>query len=100
VLVLLARLGLRAGEVAALRTRDVSWRAGEILIRGKGGRQERLPLPADVGSALAGYCQNSRPRTGQPFLLLQARAPYAGLSAGTVTQVVMVRRDKPALRWE
>jgi site-specific recombinase XerD len=89
VLVLLARLGLRAGEAAALRTGDVSWRAGEILVRGKGGRQERLPLPADVGSALADYCQNSRPLTGQPFLLLQARAPYAGLSADTVTQVVM-----------
>lgn len=88
VLMLLARLGLRAGEAAALRTGDVDWRGGEILVRGKGNRQERLPLPADVGEALAAYCQHSRPRAGQPFLLLQARAPYAGLSADTVGQLV------------
>ncbi len=88
VLMLLARLGLRAGEAAALRTSDVDWRAGEILVRGKGNRRERLPLPADVGEALAGYCRHGRPRAGQPFVLLQARAPYAGLSAGTVSQLV------------
>jgi integrase/recombinase XerD len=88
VLMLLARLGLRAGEAAALRTGDVDWRAGEILVRGKGGRHERLPLPADVGEALAGYCRHGRPRAGQPFVLLQARAPYAGLSADTVSQLV------------
>lgn len=87
VLVLLARLGLRAGEVAALQVGDVNWRAGEILVRGKGNRHERLPLPSDVGQALADYCQG-RPRTGHRSLLLQARAPYAGLSAGTVGDVV------------
>ncbi len=87
-LMLLARLGLRAGEAAALRTSDIDWRAGEILVRGKGNRQERLPLPSDVGEALAGYCRHSRPQAGQPFLLLQARAPYTALSAGTVSHVV------------
>jgi site-specific recombinase XerC len=60
VLSLLARLGLRAGEVAALELTDIDWRAGEIVVRGKGRRQERLPLPTDVGEALAGM---AAPRT-------------------------------------
>ena len=61
VLMLLARLGLRACEVAALELDDISWRAGEIVIRGKGRRDERMPLPADVGEALAGYLRGGRP---------------------------------------
>ena len=55
VLTLLLRLGLRVGEVAALELTDVDWRHGEILVRGKGHREERLPLPADVGQAVAGW---------------------------------------------
>ena len=54
VLLLLARMGLRAGEVAGLRLDDIDWRAGEITVRGKGSRHERLPLPPDVGEALGG----------------------------------------------
>ncbi len=50
---LLARLGLRAAEVARLRLEDVDWRRGELVVRGKGGRTDRMPLPADVGAALA-----------------------------------------------
>ena len=52
ILVLLARLGLRAGEVAGLELDDIDWRAGEISVHGKGSRRERLPLPADAGEAL------------------------------------------------
>jgi integrase/recombinase XerD len=55
MLKLLVRLGLRAGEVAALELGDVDWRRGEVLVRGKGNRQERLPLPSDVGEALSDY---------------------------------------------
>jgi integrase/recombinase XerD len=62
VIILLSRLGLRAGEVAVLRLADIDWRAGELLVRGKGSRQERLPLPADVGEALAGWLSRGRPR--------------------------------------
>src|SRR4051812_17548635 len=62
VLMLLARLGLRGGEVAALGLDDVDWRAGEIVIRGKGSRIDRLPLPCDVGEALVDYLRHARPR--------------------------------------
>jgi site-specific recombinase XerD len=88
VLVLLARLGLRSGEVAALGLADVDWRAGEILIRGKADRQEKLPLPPDVGAALAGYLQRGRPRRHEASLFLQVRAPYAPLSPPAVRAIV------------
>lgn len=55
ILLLLARLGLRGGEVVALQLGDIDWRAGELTVRGKGGRRDHLPLPADVGEALAAY---------------------------------------------
>lgn len=54
ILVVLVRLGLRAAEVAAMELDDIDWRAGEVLVRGKGNRDERLPLPVDVGEAVAG----------------------------------------------
>jgi integrase/recombinase XerD len=88
ILTLLARLGLRAGEVAALQLGDVDWREGEILIRGKGDRQERLPLPGDVGAALAGYVRRGRPRRHNPHLFLHVRAPYAPLTSHAVQAVV------------
>jgi len=90
VLLLLSRLGLRAGEVAAIRAGDVDWRAGEILVRGKGGRNDRLPLPADVGAAVADYCRNARPQgAGGGVLLLHARAPYARLTPSAIGCVVV-----------
>ena len=61
MLTLLARLGLRAGEVAGLSLDDIGWRAGEITVRGKGSRAERLPLPADAGEAIADYLRDGRP---------------------------------------
>jgi integrase/recombinase XerD len=88
ILTLLSRLGLRAGEVAALRLADVDWRAGEVLVRGKGSRQERLPLPADVGEPLAGWLARGRPRCESVFLFTRMRAPHGGLSAGAVSQIV------------
>jgi integrase len=88
ILTMLSRLGLRAGEVAALQLGDVDWRAGEVLVRGKGSRQERLPLPADVGETLAGWLARGRPRCGSVFLFTRLRAPHGGLSAGAVSQVV------------
>ena len=67
---LLVRMGLRAGEVAALEIDDINWRAGEIVVRGKGRRESRLPLPRDVGRALAGYLRLRRSRTGCRSLFL------------------------------
>ena len=89
VLVLLARLGLRAGEVAALRLDDVDWRAGELRITGKGRRAERLPLPSDVGEAIVAYLQDGRPATAlDRSLIVRVRAPHLGLTTGGITQIV------------
>jgi integrase/recombinase XerD len=88
ILTMLSRLGLRAGEVAALQLSDADWRAGEVLIRGKGSRQERLPLPADVGEALAGWLSRGRPRCESVFVFTRLRAPHGGLSAGAASQIV------------
>jgi site-specific recombinase XerD len=65
ILTMLSRLGVRAGEVAALMLEDVDWRAGELVIVGKGRRSERLPLPVDVGEAIIAYLQAGRPVTAQ-----------------------------------
>ncbi|MCA1699933.1 MAG: site-specific integrase [Actinobacteria bacterium] len=98
IITLLSRLGLRAGEVAALQLRDVDWRAGEMLVRGKGSRQERLPLPADVGQTLAGWLARGRPRRESVFVFTRVRAPYGGgLSAGGVSQIVRRACGRAAL---
>jgi integrase/recombinase XerD len=88
ILTVLARLGLRANEVATLRLEDVDWRAGEITVHGKGNRTDRLPLPVDVGQAIADYCRRGRPRVASRALFVQARAPYAGLTSTAVSKVV------------
>lgn len=88
VLMLLARLGLRAAEVAALQLDDIGWRAGEVLIRGKGRREERLPLPADVGAAIAGYLRAGRAGGQCRSVFLAVRAPFSGLSADAVKAIV------------
>jgi integrase/recombinase XerD len=90
MLTLLARLGLRAGEVAALTLEDIDWRAGEITVRGKGTRCERLPLPADAGEAIAGYLRSGRPEPfeGARQVFLRARAPHRALTAGAVSGAV------------
>lgn len=88
VLVTLLRLGLRAGEVAALRLGDIDWRAGQIVVHGKGGREDRLPLPADVGEAIAGYLRRGRPATSRREVFLTTTAPLSGLSRGGVSFIV------------
>jgi integrase len=100
VLLLLARLGLRAGEVSALELEDVDWRHAEILVHGKGGRKERLPLPGDVGAALASYLRLRRPSVCCRRLFLRIRAPYGPLNRTAVTQLVRRacgRADLPAV---
>jgi integrase/recombinase XerD len=87
IILLLARLGIRAGEVAALQLDDVDWCAGEIAVHGKGGRHERLPLPVDVGRALAGYLSR-RPGIDCRALFMHVRAPIRPLSANAIGAVV------------
>jgi len=89
ILLLLVRLGMRRGEVAALRLDDFDWRAGELLVRGKGPRVERLPLSADVGEALVGYLRDGRPRDAETrAVFMRMRAPRAALTPAGITQVV------------
>lgn len=97
ILVLLARLGLRAGEVAGLALEDIDWRAGELVVRGKGPRTERLPLPVDVGEALAGYLRHGRPEAVSRAVFLRSIAPLAALSPGGVTWVVYAACDRAGL---
>ena len=89
VILAMARLGLRAGEVASLRIADVNWRDGLLAVRGKGNRRDVLPLPADVGHAMAGYLTLARPgRPASPYLFTCAVAPYGPLRAGSVGGIV------------
>ncbi len=83
------RLGLRSGDVATLSLEDVDWRAGEIVLRGKGRREARLPLPRDVGSALAAYLRHDRPRTGSRRVFLLGRAPFTPLTSTGVSGAVI-----------
>ncbi len=89
VLVLLARLGLRAGEVAGLDLGDVNWRQGEITVRGKGSRCDILPLPADAGEAVAGWLAEGRPRcTACPAVFVRLRPPHGRLASTSVSDIV------------
>lgn len=98
VLLMLARLGLRRGEVAALRLDDVDWRAGELRIAGKGRRAERLPLPTDVGEAIVAYLQDGRPATAlDRSLIVRVRAPHRGLTGGGITQIVFAAAARAGL---
>ncbi len=101
ILTVLSRLGLRASEVAELTLDDLDWVSGEITVRGKGGRSDQLPLPADVGRAIAAYCRRGRPNTTRRVLFLQCRAPYGPLTYHAVGQIVMAacrRADLPEVR--
>ena len=89
VLTLLVRLGLRASEVATLGLDDIDWRAGEIVVRGKGSSIERLPLPADVGDAVAAYLRRGRPTSAQDRkVFMRVLAPCHALTSLGVTQIV------------
>ncbi|MGH3010196.1 MAG: site-specific integrase [Thermoplasmata archaeon] len=88
VLMVLLRLGLRASEVAGLTLDDVDWRAGEITVSGKGARIDRLPLPAEVGEAIAAYIRRGRPHTECREIFLRAIAPTAPLGRGGISTVV------------
>jgi site-specific recombinase XerD len=90
ILMLLARLGLRPSEVVALTLDDIDWHHGELLVRGKANHHERLPLPSEVGSAVASYLQEGRPTPidGCREVFLRARAPWTSISFAAVQGVV------------
>jgi site-specific recombinase XerD len=95
MLKLLIRLGLRAGEVADLQFEDIDWHHGEVQIRGKSHRSERLPLPADVGEAIVAWLQDGRPSGGSGrAVFTRLRAPHGPLNAGSVGAVVRRACDR------
>lgn len=85
ILLVMARLALRGGEVAGLDLGDVDWRAAEVTVRGKGNRTDVLPLPADVGEAVADYLLHARPSTASRALFVTMVAPFARLGVPSVT---------------
>ena len=89
LLLLLARLGLRASEVMSLELDDIDWRAGVLTVHGKGRSHDRLPLPSDVGKALAVYLHRDRPQCDSRRIFVRLRAPYRGFGhASTVCCIV------------
>ncbi len=89
ILLLLARLGVRAGEVVGLNLADIDWGAGQIIIRGKGGKSAPLPLVAEVGASLAAYLRHDRPRSASRRVFIRHRAPLIGLgNSSTVSSLV------------
>jgi integrase/recombinase XerD len=78
ILLLLARLGLRSGEVAFLELDDIDWNTGQFRVRGKSGQRSELPLPADVGKAIAAYLRHGRPHSVSRRVFLRAKAPVTG----------------------
>ncbi|MGI0083679.1 MAG: site-specific integrase [Nitrososphaerales archaeon] len=91
ILTLLGRLGLRAGEIVALKLEDIDWDIGCIKVRGKGGRDSVLPLPPDVGEAIASYLQHERPRSTVRAMFLTGRAPFRALSGHSTVSLLVAR---------
>ncbi|MGI0083970.1 MAG: tyrosine-type recombinase/integrase [Nitrososphaerales archaeon] len=97
ILLLLARLGLRAGEVANLLLDDLDWQEGSIRIRGKGGQYSKLPIPKDVGEAIVEYLQNGRLATEDSrAVFLRCRSPHVAFKSGVVVGNVVKRALKRA----
>lgn len=89
VLLLLARLGLRAGDIVALRIDDLDWKQGTMRVRGKGHKEVRLPLPQDAGEALVEYLRNARPRSGHKRVFLCTNAPIRPFAASGVVSMIV-----------
>jgi integrase len=88
VILLLARLGLRASDVAGLRFADIDWNDGSLLVKGKSRREARLPLPQEVGDAILDYLEH-RPSGQRDPIFLRTVAPFRGLQGRSVSQIVM-----------
>jgi len=96
ILVLLARLGLRANEIATLTLDDVDWRVDQLSVQAKGRQRAQLPLPCEVGSAVAAYLQNGRPRSDSRRLFLRDLAPHAGFASSCGISMVATTALKRA----
>lgn len=88
VIVLMRRLGLRCAEVAALHLNDIDWVNGTVMVAGKSGRVDRLPVPVDVGEALVDYLRRGRPETAERCVFVRAVAPFTPLHSSSVSCIV------------
>ena len=91
ILLILARLGLRAGEIVAMTLDDIDWEAGVITIRGKGSRRDQLPIPQDVGEAFVAYLRYGRPQCATRRVFIRARAPRIGFSGSAAIDDIVRR---------
>ena len=102
ILLIVARLGLRAGEIKTLTLEDLDWQEGLITVLGKAGRYSQMPLPADVGEAIADYLQHGRPTVSSRCLFLRTRAPAGGFKSkcgvGSIVQHTLTRAGVDAPR--
>jgi len=94
ILLLLSRLGLRAGEIVHMELDDILWETGELIVRGKSSREEKLPLPHDVGQAIVTYLQDIRPHCSSRRLFIRMVAPLRGFSSSV--NVCTIVRDSLA----
>jgi site-specific recombinase XerD len=99
ILMMLARLGMRANEVATLTLDDIDWRAGEMLIRAKGRQRTRMPVLPDVGAAVVAYLRRDRPASSCRRLFLRGPAPRAGFASGcAVTMIAKTALERAGIR--
>jgi site-specific recombinase XerD len=96
LLLLLARLGLRASEVLALELGDIDWRAGVLTVRGKGRYYDQLPLPSDVGEAIATYIRQDRPCCSTRRVFIRSRAPHRGFAHPSSLSTIVCRAVRRA----
>ena len=96
ILLLLARLGLRAGDIVQLKLEDVDWKDAAIQVSGKGRREVRLPLTQEVGGALVVYLQHSQPRTNTDALFVHSRAPFCAFASHCAVSVIVTRAMRRA----
>jgi len=85
VIVCLHRLGLRCGEATSLTLDDIDWKTGTLIVHGKGGRNDRLPLPVDVGQALVDYLRHGRPDTSSRAVFVRAHAPFTAMAPSSLS---------------
>lgn len=99
ILMMLARLGLRADEIATLTLDDIDWRSGEMLVRAKGRQRARMPMPSDVGAAVASYLRDGRPTSSCRRLFLRSLAPHVGFASGcAITMIAKTALERAGIR--
>lgn len=99
ILMMLAKLGMRAGEIATLNLDDIDWRSGEMLISAKGRQRSRMPLPPDVGAAVVAFLRDGRPKSSCRRLFLRTPAPHVGFASGcAITMIAKTALERAGIR--